>query len=185
MIKRTFDLVLSLLVLVPALPVLIFLAVLIKIESRGPVIYVQNRVGRRGQVFKLFKLRSMVQDADRQGGYSTSKGDSRVTRIGRVIRATSLDELPQILNVISGKMSLVGPRPDVPEQEILYTAAQWKKRHLVRPGITGLAQVKLRSVATPRQRLAHDLYYVKNSNLCLDLKIILMTIRLVLSKLAH
>ncbi|MCP5075233.1 MAG: sugar transferase [Rhodobacteraceae bacterium] len=185
MAKRMTDLLLSAIALLFALPVLIILAVLIRAESPGPAIYVQDRVGRSGKVFRFFKLRSMVQDADQKGGFSTAKGDPRITRIGRIIRATSLDELPQILNVIRGDMSLVGPRPDVPKQEQLYRPKHWQERHQVRPGITGLAQARLRSAATPSQRLAHDLFYVRHQNLCLDIKIIWMTFRLVLSKLAH
>jgi len=171
MTKRMIDLAFSLVLMLIALPVLVVLMAAVALESRGPAIYAQDRVGKHGRIFKLIKLRSMVQDADQQGGYSTPRNDPRITKIGRII--------------IKGEMSLVGPRPDVPAQQSLYTPTQWKKRHLTRPGITGLSQAKLRSVATPRQRLAHDLYYVKHQNLCLDFKIIAMTARLVLSKLAY
>ena len=130
----------------------------------------------------MLKFRSMVVDAERVGGYSTAVGDPRITRMGHFIRRTSLDELPQLFNVLRGDMSWVGPRPDVPAQKGNYSDADWRARHRVRPGITGLAQATLRSAATPAQRLALDLEYVERASLLFDLKILLLTVRQVLGK---
>ena len=124
----------------------------------------------------------MVINAESLGGYSTADRDPRITAIGRFIRRTSLDELPQLLNVLFGEMSIVGPRPDVPAQRSLYTDDEWTVRHSVRPGITGLAQSTLRSEATTEQRKAMDLEYAKNVSFALDVRIILMTIRQVVFK---
>jgi lipopolysaccharide/colanic/teichoic acid biosynthesis glycosyltransferase len=130
----------------------------------------------------MWKFRSMVINAESLGGYSTADRDPRITPIGRFIRKTSLDELPQLLNVLFGEMSIVGPRPDVPAQRSLYTEEEWMVRHSVRPGITGLAQSTLRSEATTEQRKAMDLEYAKNVSFALDVRIILMTIRQVVFK---
>lgn len=180
MIKRLFDIGASLLALVIVAPIMILVAFLIKFESRGPVIFRQERIGRYGQTFDIYKFRSMVVDAANQGPHFTRTDDSRITRVGRFIRNTSLDELPQLLNVIYGDMSLVGPRPNVPKQEAEYTKMEWDKRNAVRPGITGLAQAKLRSTATPEQRTQLDLEYVDKSSLFFDIWVILLTIKQVL-----
>lgn len=180
--KRAFDILVSVLILIPALPFLLLITLLIKIESKGPVIFKQERVGRFGKIFSIYKFRSMVVDAAKQGPYFTQNGDPRITRIGRFIRKTSLDELPQIINVLCGDMSLVGPRPDVPVQRSNYTEAQWNKRNSVRPGITGLAQATLRSAATLEERTSLDLEYVDNVSLGYDIWVILMTIKQVLFK---
>lgn len=125
----------------------------------------------------MYKFRSMRVDADRIGGYSTATNDPRITGIGRFIRRTSLDELPQLLNVIKGDMSLVGPRPDVPKQRFLYSDEEWLMRHQVRPGVTGLAQATLRSTGTEDERKALDLEYVQRRSLRLDLWILVLTAR--------
>jgi lipopolysaccharide/colanic/teichoic acid biosynthesis glycosyltransferase len=140
------------------------------------VLFRQVRVGLGGREFGIYKFRSMVRNAAAVGPYHTASDDPRVTRVGRFIRRTSLDELPQLLNVLAGDMSLVGPRPDVPAQRTLYAAADWQARCSVRPGITGLAQALLRSAATPQQRLDLDLRYVREHSLGLDLKIIAWTL---------
>ncbi len=130
----------------------------------------------------MVKFRSMVANADQIGGYSTAAGDPRITPIGRFVRRTSIDELPQLLNVLKGDMSLVGPRPDVPAQEELHDPADWQERHKVRPGITGMAQALSRGTATVEERLAMDLKYVREQSLWLDLKIIWWTVRQVLGR---
>lgn len=180
--KRLFDVFSSLAGLIFLAPLLLCIALLIAIDSRGPIFYRQLRIGKNTRPFQIYKFRSMTTDADRIGGYSTAPGDPRITRIGRILRRTSIDELPQLLNVLIGDMSLVGPRPDVPAQESLYTAAEWDNRHRVRPGITGLAQATLRSAATMAQRKALDLAYVETQSFGLDIKIIVLTIRQILIK---
>lgn len=182
MLKKIFDLLLSAGALLLFFPVLLIVAACIYAHDRGPILFRQTRVGLNGQTFGIFKFRSMVLNADKLGGYSTQANDPRITRIGRFIRRTSIDELPQLFNVLLGDMSIVGPRPNVPAQRAEYTEAEWDLRNVVRPGITGLAQAKFRSQSTDSQRKELDLYYVENSSFLLDLKIILMTCRQVLSK---
>ena len=165
-----------------ALPFLLIVALAIKLDSKGAVIFKQTRTGLNGKHFSIYKFRSMVVDASSKGPYFTAVNDKRITRVGAFIRRTSLDELPQILNVLKGDMSIVGPRPNVPEQEKDYERAQWIKRNSVKPGITGLAQATLRSAATPEQRTALDLEYVDKSSIAMDLRIIMMTIIQVISK---
>ncbi len=181
-LKRLFDIALSLLVLLPLLPLLLLLGLLVAIDSPGGVFFAQQRVGRGGRIFHILKFRSMVADAESRGSFQTAEGDSRITRIGRFLRRSSLDELPQLINVLKGDMSLVGPRPDVPAQRELYTDEEWSMRTSVRPGITGLAQATVRSAATMEQRKALDLEYVQKASFWFDLKIMLLTIRQVLGK---
>lgn len=180
--KRFFDFVVSLLVLVFIFPVLCGVALVIYMNDFGPILFKQRRVGLGGREFWVYKFRSMVINAERLGGYSTSQNDVRITTVGRFIRRTSLDELPQLLNVLKGEMSLVGPRPDVPAQRVLYTDEEWRLRHSVRPGVTGLAQAILRSEATEAQRKSLDLEYARHASIFLDIKIILMTVRQVFGK---
>lgn len=180
--NRVLDLLVSGCATAVLSPVMIGIAVAVKLESPGPAIYTQTRVGQGGRPFRIFKFRSMVQDADQQGPYFTARGDSRITRVGAMLRKTSLDELPQLVNVLRGEMSLVGPRPDVPAQRSLYDETEWRDRHRVRPGLTGLAQATLRSDATPEQRKALDLQYANEHNLRLDVKVLLLTVRQVLGR---
>jgi lipopolysaccharide/colanic/teichoic acid biosynthesis glycosyltransferase len=180
--KRLIDLVLALLAVLFAAPVLLGVAMAVYWHDRGQVFYIQKRVGRWGKVFGMLKFRSMVLNADKLGGFSTAKGDPRITPVGRFIRKTSLDELPQLLNVIMGHMSLVGPRPDVPQQQNLYSPAEWQLRHQVSPGITGLAQASLRSSATPQERKHLDLHYAQHATIWFDFKIMGLTVKQVLSK---
>lgn len=163
-------------------PILIGVATAIYLSDFGPVIFRQRRVGRGGKDFFIYKFRSMVIDAEKLGGYSTADGDPRITRVGRFIRRTSLDELPQLFNVLCGSMSVVGPRPDVPAQRTLYTEAEWQLRNSVRPGITGLAQATLRSAATETQRKELDLQYAQQASLFKDIQIILLTFKQVFGK---
>lgn len=174
--KRLLDVLLAGAGLLALSPFLLAVAAAIVLESGRPVFFRQQRVGRGGVTFGLYKFRSMVPDAATIGPYFTATDDPRITRIGRFIRRTSIDELPQLLNVILGHMSLVGPRPDVPAQRSLYTEADWAERCSVRPGITGLAQALLRSEATPEQRLALDLRYVREQSLWLDLQVLWWTL---------
>ena len=155
---------------------------LIACGDPGPVFFRQVRVGRHGAPFGMYKFRSMVVDAERRGGHATADGDPRITRVGAFIRRTSLDELPQLINVLAGDMSLVGPRPDVPAQQADYSLHEWQLRCAVKPGITGLAQATTRSAATQQERTAMDLRYVSEASMALDLKIIGMTIKQVLGK---
>ncbi len=174
--KRLMDLSLSLLALLLLSPLLALAALAVALESGLPVVFVQRRLGRGGREFGMFKFRSMVKNASSLGPYFTVAGDPRITRVGRVIRRTSIDELPQLLNVIKGDMSLVGPRPDVPEQRKLYGDEDWALRCSVRPGITGLAQAMLRSEGTEQQRLALDLRYAREASVWLDLQILCWTV---------
>lgn len=177
MLKRSIDFVGAVVALLLLSPVLLIVAVAVRLDSPGPALFRQTRIGRGCAEFRIYKFRSMVPDAPRLGGHSTAFGDPRITRVGRFIRRTSLDELPQIFNVLFGDMSIVGPRPDVPAQRGDYTEEQWRERHQVRPGITGLAQSTLRSDATPSQRLELDLRYVREHSVWMDVKIVLGTVR--------
>jgi lipopolysaccharide/colanic/teichoic acid biosynthesis glycosyltransferase len=180
--KRALDVLMSLLALLLFSPLLLAAVAAIAIETGRPILFRQTRLGLGGRPFRMCKFRSMVIDASAQGPYYTASADPRVTRVGRWLRRTSLDELPQLLNVLPGDMSLVGPRPDVPEQRLLYSEADWAERCSVRPGITGLAQALLRSEATPAQRLALDLRYVREHGLLLDLRILGWTLARVTGK---
>jgi lipopolysaccharide/colanic/teichoic acid biosynthesis glycosyltransferase len=170
--KRAMDIVVAGLALLLLSPVLLATAAAVAIDSGFPVLFKQVRIGRGGGTFGMYKFRSMVKDAAAIGPFNTSANDPRITRVGRFIRRTSLDELPQLLNVLSGDMSLVGPRPDVPVQRSLYNDADWAMRCSVRPGITGLAQALLRSEGTEDDRRELDLRYVRERSLWLDLRII-------------
>lgn len=174
--KRALDVLVAVAALVVLAPVFAAVALAVLLESGRPVLFRQIRIGLGEREFSMYKFRSMVVDAAAIGPYHTSAGDPRITRVGRFIRRTSLDELPQLLNVLAGDMSLVGPRPDVPAQRSLYTPQQWAQRCSVRPGITGLAQATLRSEATLQQRLALDLRYAREHSLWLDLRILARTV---------
>lgn len=174
--KRVVDIVLSALALLLLSPLLLATAAAVAIDSGFPVFFRQVRVGRSGRTFGMYKFRSMVRNAAAIGPFNTAASDPRITRAGRFIRRTSLDELPQLLNVLKGDMSLVGPRPDLPVQRSLYSDADWALRCSVRPGITGLAQALLRSEGTEDDRRALDLRYVREGNLWLDLKIMAWTV---------
>lgn len=185
-VKRVFDLVVSGVLLVIALPVMLFTALAISLESAGSILYRQERVGQHGDVFTIFKFRSMCVDAEADGTPQwADANDSRVTKVGRFIRKLRIDELPQLFNVFMGEMSLVGPRPERAyfveklAQEIPYFVC----RHSVKPGITGWAQVRYQygaSVEDSIEKLQYDLYYVKNHSLFLDLMVIFQTVQVVL-----
>jgi lipopolysaccharide/colanic/teichoic acid biosynthesis glycosyltransferase len=174
--KRVMDLVLSLLALVGLAPLLLLTALAVLLTSGWPVLFCQTRVGFGGREFAMLKFRSMVPNAAAIGPYFTEGNDPRITRLGQFIRKTSIDELPQLLNVLKGDMSLVGPRPDVPVQRALYTDADWAQRCSVKPGITGLAQVLIRSRGSEGERLALDLRYTRETSFWLDFKIMWLTL---------
>ena len=174
--KRLIDICLAMLALLMLSPVLLGASLAVWWDSGRPIFFRQTRVGLNGHVFGMLKFRSMKVDAESTGPYFTQTNDPRITRVGSFIRRTSIDELPQLINVLRGDMSLVGPRPDVPEQRSLYSAEEWQQRCSVRPGITGLAQAQIRSVGTHADRLALDLRYTRENTLWLDLKILWLTL---------
>jgi sugar transferase (PEP-CTERM system associated) len=185
-IKRGIDFLVALLGLVVVLPVMMLIAIAIWIETGSPVLFRQERIGRRGKPFQILKFRSMCQDAESAGAQWAGDGDDRVTRVGRVIRKLRFDEFPQFINVLRGEMSLVGPRPERPvfcellEREIPLYA----QRHSVRPGITGWAQVKYQyggSVHESMRKLEYDLFYIKHLSMLLDLAIIFETVKVLLT----
>ncbi len=183
--KRIADIFLSLLLLAPTLPLMAMIAVLIKLESRGPVLYKQIRSGQRGKPFSLYKFRSMRQDAEKDGAKWAIKDDPRITRLGKLLRKTRIDELPQLLNVFRGEMSFIGPRPERPvfNEKLEKQIPFYDMRHIVKPGITGWAQVMYAygaSIEDAREKLQYDLYYIKNYSFLLDVAIIFKTIRVIL-----
>jgi len=180
LIRRGIDIVVSALALVVGTPVLALAVLAIRLESRGPAIYRQRRVGLHGAPFDVLKLRTMVDGAEHIGaGLAVNANDSRITRVGAFLRRTSLDELPNLLNVLRGEMSLIGPRPTLPAQVDQYTARQ-RGRLAVKPGISGWAQVNGRASLPWSERIELDLYYVEHRSLALDLRILLRTPALIL-----
>jgi len=179
MIKRFVDIVVSIVSMILLLPLFLMIAFAIKIDSKGPVFFKQERLGKNGKVFKIIKFRTMVDNAEQKGsGLSTFEGDPRVTRVGEMLRKTSLDEISQLINILIGDMSLVGPRPPVPFHPRKYEEYSDHQvlRFKVRPGITGLAQIMGRNSLTWDERIEYDVEYVQNVSLLLDIKIILLTI---------
>jgi sugar transferase (PEP-CTERM system associated) len=185
-LKRVFDIAASLVLLIVALPLILFGAIAVKLDSKGPAFFRQTRVGLFGEHFQLVKLRSMRTDAEADGKAKwAEKDDPRVTRVGKWIRLLRIDELPQIWSVLKGDMSFVGPRPERPEfvsdleEKLLY----YSERHIVKPGITGWAQINYpygASLQDARAKLEYDLYYAKNYTPFLDILILLQTLRVVL-----
>ena len=174
-IPRLLDIAIALLALVVLSPVLLLAAAAIKMGSRGPVFYRQRRVGRDGEEFEMLKLRTMVAGSDPVGvGTVVSRADPRVTRAGRVLRRTSLDEIPNLVNVLRGEMAIVGPRPTIPAQVEDYTPRQ-HRRHEVRPGITGWAQVQGRAGIPWEERIELDVWYVDHRSAALDARILAKT----------
>ena len=183
-LKRFFDIFFSLLILLLFSPLYLITAIAIKLDSKGPVIFKQERVGRKGKVFHIYKFRSMCVNAEHTGsGVYSGKGDNRVTRVGKFLRASSIDELPQAWNILKGDMSFIGPRPPLtyhpwPIEE--YTEEQ-KRMFNVRPGITGWAQVNGRKAVEWHRRIELNVWYVEHVSLWLDMKIFFMTFFKVLS----
>lgn len=177
--KRILDVIISILMLVVLFPFLLIVAALIKLESKGPVIFKQERIGLNGKVFNIYKLRSMCVGAEKMGsGQYSFKGDSRITRIGKIIRALSIDEIPQLINIIKGDMSLIGPRPVLTYHPWYFDeySDEQKKRFTVRPGVTGLAQINGRKALDWNERIKFDVYYTENLSLWLDISIFFKTI---------
>jgi len=180
MIRRLLDIVLSAAALVLTAPLLLAAVVAIRLESRGPALYRQRRSGLHGEPFDMLKLRTMVDGAEHIGaGLAVNANDSRITRVGALLRRSSLDELPNLLNVLRGEMSLVGPRPTLPAQVAQYTPRQ-RERLSVKPGITGWAQINGRASLPWSERIELDLHYVEHRSLLLDLQILARTPALVL-----
>lgn len=178
---RALDILIAAAALILLAPVLLIAAIAIKLTSPGPVLYRQRRVGRGGREFEMLKLRTMVQGSDPVGvGTVVTREDPRVTGAGRFLRRTSLDEVPNLVNVLRGEMAIVGPRPTIPAQVADYTPRQ-RRRHDVLPGITGWAQVRGRAGIPWEERIELDLWYVENRSLALDLRILARTAALVLS----
>jgi lipopolysaccharide/colanic/teichoic acid biosynthesis glycosyltransferase len=176
--SRALDLAVASLLLAVTAPLLALTAMLIKLESRGPVVYRQRRVGLHGQPFELWKLRTMVPGAETMGsGIYVTEGDPRITRTGRLLRRFSLDELPNLVNVLKGEMAIVGPRPTVQEQVDRYTERQLRRLE-VKPGITGWAQINGRTSLPWPDRIELDVWYVENRSLRLDLRILARTARM-------
>ena len=187
-VRRLRDITGSLLLLFLTLPLCLLVACLIKLESRGPVMYRQDRVGLHGKVFTLLKFRSMRVDAEAAGPCWATERDPRITRVGAFIRAQRIDELPQLLNVLRGDMSLVGPRPERPcfTGQLARIIPRYDEREAVLPGLTGLAQVRYAygaSVQDARIKLDYDLSYIANRSLRLDLRILAATVRVVLFRI--
>jgi len=178
--RRAVDIVVACLALLSSAPVLLLAIGAIRLESRGAAIYRQRRIGRDGKAFDVLKLRTMVDGAEHIGaGLAVNVNDSRITRVGAFLRRTSLDELPNLLNVLRGEMSLIGPRPTLPAQVDRYSERQ-RGRLTVKPGITGWAQVNGRASLPWAQRIELDLYYIEHRSLALDLKILSRTPAMVL-----
>ena len=180
-IKRVIDFILSTVMLIISIPIVFISALLIKLTSKGPVFFKQTRVGLNAETFTIYKLRTMIQDAELDGAQWAEKNDPRVTIIGNILRKSRLDELPQCWNVVKGEMSFVGPRPERPEftKELAETIPYYELRHMIKPGITGWAQVIFpygASVDDSMKKLQYELYYIKNQSLLLDLNIILRTL---------
>jgi lipopolysaccharide/colanic/teichoic acid biosynthesis glycosyltransferase len=180
MIRRALDVTVSSLALALSAPLLALAMLAIRLESPGPTIYRQRRVGLDGKTFDVLKLRTMVDGAEHMGaGLAVNENDSRITRVGAVLRRSSLDELPNLLNVLRGDMSLIGPRPTIPVQVESYTERQ-RGRLAVKPGITGWAQVHGRASLPWSERIELDLYYIAHRSLGLDLRILWRTVTMVL-----
>jgi exopolysaccharide biosynthesis polyprenyl glycosylphosphotransferase len=183
--KRLFDIVASGLLLLLTFPLIALFALLVKLDSRGPAFFRQERIGLYGQPFTLLKLRSMRTDAEAGGAQWAERDDPRITRLGRFIRKVRIDELPQVWTVLMGRMSFVGPRPEVPKfvDDLEEALPFYAERHMVKPGITGWAQINYpygASIEDSRRKLEYDLYYAKNYTPFLDLLILLQTLRVVL-----
>lgn len=183
--KRGLDVVLAV-ILLPFLGVLLLaVGVAVFFDDKGSVFYLADRLGKDGKIFKMCKFRSMrvnapdIRNAD--GTTFNSENDGRVTRTGRILRKTSLDEVPQIINILKGDMSFVGPRPDLPDMEGMYSERNWKKLKVL-PGITGYSQAYYRNSSTLEQRFAGDVYYAEHISFFLDLKIVIKTLQTVLSQ---
>ncbi|CAH1203820.1 sugar transferase [Paenibacillus sp. JJ-223] len=178
--KPFIDVMVAAVLLLAVSPVMILVAIMIKLDSRGPVLFRQDRYGKNGTKFSIYKFRTMYTDAPKYSVSPTSSLDPRITRIGRILRKTSLDELPQLLNILKGEMSFIGPRPEIKtivEQE--YTELE-RRRFIVKPGITGLWQVSEARKEPIHHNLQYDFHYISNVSLSMDIKIIIQTLRVMI-----
>jgi len=185
-IKRLMDILGSMIGLILLSPFFLLIALSIKLTSKGPIFYKQERLGKNGKVFEIYKFRTMIVNAENIGDglFVKTEQDKRITKVGRILRATSLDELPQLWNVLVGDMSLVGPRPPVPYHPYKYEeySEVQKKRFNMKPGMTGLAQVTVRNSVPWDERILADIEYVENFNILLDIKILFKTIQKVFAR---
>lgn len=183
-IKSSIEFIFSLLLLIIAVPISILACIAIYVELRVNPIYTQKRVGLNGRVFKIYKLRSMYIDAEKDGPKWASENDERITKVGRIIRKTRIDELPQLVNILKRDMSFIGPRPERPEfiKEFIKYIPDFNDRLLVKPGITGWAQVNGGYSLTPKEKLEFDKYYIKNRGFKLDLLVLIKTIIVIFTR---
>ena len=179
--KRFINIILSILLTIPALPICIISSFFIILETTGNPLYIQERVGLNGKRFKIYKLRSMYSDAEKDGYQWAMKNDVRITKVGHFIRKTRIDELPQLLNILKGDMAFIGPRPERPEfiEKFLKDIPDFNDRIKIKPGITGWAQVNGGYELTPKEKLEFDKYYIDHESLYLDTLIFLKTIQVV------
>lgn len=183
-IKSSIEFIFCLILLMLAVPICIFACIAIYIELRVNPIYMQKRVGLNGRIFKIYKLRSMYIDAEKDGPKWASENDERITKVGRIIRKTRIDELPQLVNILKRDMSIIGPRPERPEliKEFIKYIPDFNDRLLVKPGITGWAQVNGGYSLTPKEKLEFDKYYIQNRGFKLDSLILLKTIMVIFTR---
>ncbi|MGC9031657.1 MAG: sugar transferase, partial [Minisyncoccia bacterium] len=182
-IKRIIDIFLSLFFIILTFPLWLIFSILIKNEDKGPIFYKQKRVGKNGKIFELIKFRTMIVNAEEKGAQWAEKDDKRITKIGKFLRKTHLDEIPQMLNILRGNISFVGPRPERPEfvEKLSKKIPYYNLRHIIKPGFTGWAQINFsyaRTIEDSKEKLEYDFYYIKNRSLILDLGIILKTFQL-------
>lgn len=183
MYQRVLDIVLSVIGLLIGIPLIVIFGILIKVEDSGPITYKQERLGKGGKKFYIYKLRSMRTDAEKFGAQWAEKNDPRITKVGKFIRNTRIDEIPQLFNILKGDMSIIGPRPERPSftEEFNQEIPGFINRLAVKPGLTGWAQVNGGYEITPEEKLIEDIYYIKNRSILLDLKILFKTVKVVLT----
>lgn len=181
--QRVLDIVLTLIGLIIGLPLILIFGILIKLEDKGPITYKQERLGKNGKKFYIYKLRSMRTDAEKHGAQWAEQDDPRITKIGKFIRKTRIDELPQLFNILKGDMSIVGPRPERPEftKQFNDEIPGFVNRLAIKPGLTGWAQVNGGYEISPQEKLAEDMYYIRNRSILLDIKILLKTVKVILT----
>lgn len=181
--KRSMDIIIAICGVLIGLPLIIVIGLLIKLEDKGPVFYKQERFGKGCRQFYIYKIRSMVLDAEKLGAQWAIKDDPRITKVGRFIRRTRIDEIPQLINVLKGDMSIIGPRPERPifTYEFSKEIMGFANRLVIKPGITGWAQVNGGYEVTPREKYEKDIYYIKNRSVFLDISIIIKTIKIVIT----
>ena len=183
-IRRFFEIIIALIIIIITLPITIIAAIAIKLEDGRSIFYTQKRTGLREKTFKIIKFQSMSENAEKNGAVWADKNDSRVTRVGNILRKTHIDEIPQMINVIKGDISFVGPRPERPEflESLKKEIPYYFLRQSVKPGFTGWAQIKfryVRSVVEGQERFEYDLFYIKNQSFLIDIGIILKTIQII------